>query len=347
MSVLMATEGRRGDGRTDAERLAAVAAMSRAGASTREAWLAWDDGLDWVEAAGVLVGPARDSRVAADAERATRLAMRAGVPLADVLDTLALLEAQREEAEIARDVAAAGPRASARTLMWLPVAGLALGIIVDSRVLGVLASGLGVALLVIAGLLTWAGRHWLGVLVASAQSDEPGIELVTVCALLSASVRAGLDVTGALAITGEVWHHQGADETGLQEVAYHLRRGEGWGEAWTACSPALMPLERALRPAWEKGASPVAALDALAQSTLARRKAAALTAAAELGVRMTLPLTLCLLPAFIVIGVVPLIAAIGAGVVGDVAPAIDSLPLPQSTTQGEGGPTPATEGVHP
>lgn len=172
-------------------------------------------------------------------------------------------------------------------------------------------------------------------------------DLVTACALVSACVRSGLDVMGALTATGEVWHHQGTDETGLEEVAYHLRRGEGWAEAWERCVPSLRPMARALKPAWERGASPVAALDALAQSTLARRKAAALTAAAELGVRMTLPLTLCLLPAFIIVGVVPLIVAIGAGVVGDVAPAVGSLSPHEWTTYGDGGPITATEGAHP
>jgi len=176
---------------------------------------------------------------------------------------------------------------------------------------------------------------------------EPNPDLITTCALLGACVRSGLDVTGALAATGVVWHHYGTDVTGFEEVAYHLRRGVGWGEAWRACHDSLMPLAQALKPAWETGASPVAALEALAHSTLARRKAAALTAAAELGVRMTLPLALCLLPAFIVIGVIPLIAAIGAGVVGDIGPAIGSLTPHEWTTQGEGGPTPATEGAHP
>ena len=181
---------------------------------------------------------------------------------------------------------------------------------------------------------------------AAESSPPPQPDLVTACALASACVRSGLDVTGALTAIGEVWHHEDADATGLGEVAEHLRRGEGWDEAWAPCVPSLRPMARALRPAWERGASPVAALDALAHATLARRKAAALTAAAELGVRMTLPLTLCLLPAFIIVGVVPLIIAIGAGVVSDVAPAVGSLSPDEWTTHGDGGPITATEGAH-
>ncbi len=154
---------------TGAERLAAVSAMSRAGASAHEAWSLWGDGIEWDEEAGSLVGDTRGSRVIADAERAARLCATVGVPLADVLDALARIEAQREEAEVARDVAAAGPRASARTLMWLPAVGLALGVIVEPRVASLLGTGLGVALLVIAGVLTWAGRRWLTALVRAAR----------------------------------------------------------------------------------------------------------------------------------------------------------------------------------
>ena len=151
------------------ERLAAVAAMSRAGAHAKEAWSEWGDGLEWDEERARLLGtesvPTAARRVIADAERATRLSARAGVPLADVLDALAQIEVLREETETARDVAAAGPRASARTLMWLPVAGLAIGVIVEPRVMPMLFTVLGVSLISVAAVLTWAGRRWLAALV--------------------------------------------------------------------------------------------------------------------------------------------------------------------------------------
>lgn len=170
-------------------------------------------------------------------------------------------------------------------------------------------------------------------------------DLVTACALTAACVRAGLDVTGALAATGVVWGREGTDETGLAEVAFDLRRGQDWADAWSRCAPSLAPMARALEPAWERGASPVAALETLATATVARRKAAALTAAAELGVRMTLPVTLCLLPAFIVVGVVPLIIALGAGVVGEAGPAVGPLTPSDWITNGDGGPSTATKGA--
>ena len=56
-----------------------------------------------------------------------------------------------------------------------------------------------------------------------------------------------------------------------------------------------------------------------ADATLAKARASGDKAAAELGVRLSLPLALCLLPAFVLIGVVPLLIAVGGAVVGDVS----------------------------
>jgi hypothetical protein len=143
-----------------------------------------------------------------------------------------------------------------------------------------------------------------------------GTSLVTLCALLAAAVRSGLDVRSALDHVGRVCE---GDAHALCEVANGLAAGVPWSDAWTLASPRLWPLGRALAPAWERGASPVDALDALADATLAKARASGDKAAAELGVRLSLPLALCLLPAFVLIGVVPLLIAVGGAVVGDVS----------------------------
>ncbi len=143
-----------------------------------------------------------------------------------------------------------------------------------------------------------------------------GTSLVTLCALLAAAVRSGLDVRSALEQVGRVAE---GDAGALCEVANGLAEGVPWGDAWTLAPSRLWPLGRALGPAWERGSSPIEALDSLADATLAKARAAGDAAAAELGVRLSLPLALCLLPAFIVIGVVPLLIAVGGAVVGDVS----------------------------
>lgn len=308
--------------REASERFAAVAAASRAGLGAGEAWREWgadvrgldgDGGLVWVDSPAAPQG----ARTAADA--AQRLAYGSGVPLAEVLEALARIETVAEESRLAQHVALAGPTASARVLTWLPVAGLVLAVVVEPSTLDLLATtGFGWALLALGAGLWWAGRAWSGRMAREAAVESPR-DLIVWSALLSACTRSGLDVLGSLAAVAA------AARQPLGEVVERLRSGHPWDEAWDGCPAALRPLSASLRPAWERGTSPVAALDALASAQLAGHKAKALAAAATLGVRLTLPLSLCLLPAFIAVGVVPLVVAVGAGVVSDVAPALTSL----------------------
>ena len=137
---------------------------------------------------------------------------------------------------------------------------------------------------------------------------------MALCALLGAAVRSGLDVRSALDHVGQV---AGGDGDALSRVATALALGVAWDHAWSTAPARLAPLGRALAPAWERGATPVDALEALAETTLARARAAGDKAAAELGVRLALPLALCLMPAFVLVGLVPLLIAVGGAALGD------------------------------
>ena len=61
---------------------------------------------------------------------------------------------------------------------------------------------------------------------------------------------------------------------------------------------------------------PGAALRAAAGTLRRERHVRALEAAARLGVRLVLPLGLCYLPAFVLVGLVPVIVSMAAGVLG-------------------------------
>ncbi len=152
---------------TDAERLTAVAAASRAGASTTDSWGEWGDGVCTDDEGVPILG--REDDLARDAIAAARLAHASGVPLAALVSSLARVEAVRESARLAVSVAMAGPRASARLLGWLPPAGLAMGAIVEPGVIKVLATtGLGWGLIVSAVALMAIGRRWMTVLLRTA-----------------------------------------------------------------------------------------------------------------------------------------------------------------------------------
>jgi len=140
------------------------------------------------------------------------------------------------------------------------------------------------------------------------------ISLVAIGALMGAAVRSGLDVRSALDHVGRAC---GGDADSLCEVAVALGIGVNWDEAWRDAPLRFDGLARVLAPAWHRGASPVDALAALSEVLLDGASAAGECAAAELGVRIALPLALCLMPAFILTGIVPLLVALAGSVMGD------------------------------
>ncbi len=248
----------------------------------------------------------------AEALRAAgRLAHRSGAPLADILERIEDAERARRRAEAAREIALAGPRASARVLLWLPAVGWVMALVIDpgaARVVG--TTPLGWGFLVVGGGLWWAGRVWLRSFVRRAENagSDAGPESLPF-ALLEAAIESGLDVRTAV---GEVGEALGGAGRGLVAVMEGLSRGEPWPRAWEGSGRPR--LERALRSAWLRGASPVPMLEATRRAIVERGREDAEGEAGRLGVKATLPLTLCLLPAFVVLGVLPLVVSLASGV---------------------------------
>ncbi len=252
---------------------------------------------------------------------AGRLAHRSGAPLADVLETVVATERARERAEVARALALAGPEASGLVLQWLPVAGWALAAAVDTASLRILTqTPLGWVLLGIGGGLWFGGRRWIRALTATAreagrEAEPAALPLV----LAEAAIGAGLDLRSAIEAVGTAMG--GEEEAALVGVARALGSGAAWDAAWADAEPPIDQMGRALRSSWMAGASPVPVLAAARESAIERARAEAERAAAVLGVRVALPLALCLLPAFVVVGVVPLLIAVaGSTGLGSVTP---------------------------
>jgi Flp pilus assembly protein TadB len=78
-----------------------------------------------------------------------------------------------------------------------------------------------------------------------------------------------------------------------------------------AADPALRPLVRALTGSMIRGVSPVSVLDRVAQDARATARWAAEARARSLGARAAAPLGLCFLPAFVLVGIVPVVATAG------------------------------------
>lgn len=290
-----------------------VVALLRAGSSP---------GAAWSRAAGVgvdLTGvPEVDgltrvlgARHAAAVVAATRLALDVGAPLGRVLEQVVVTLVAEAESRAEREAALAGPRTTGRLLMWLPIVGGLLGWALGADPVGTATDGGIGSLAVGAGLvLLVAGRVWSDRLVAAARgADQPGVDVQVVLELVAAALRSGAGVPRALEATGAAVG--GADGVVLTRAAHALVLGAVWERAWTGVPGELDPMVRALRGAWLDGAAPGEALRAAGEEVRHERRATTRTAAARLGVRLVLPLGTCYLPAFVLVGLVPVLLALG------------------------------------
>jgi pilus assembly protein TadC len=95
----------------------------------------------------------------------------------------------------------------------------------------------------------------------------------------------------------------------FQEVAHLLRLGGNPVTTWrvVAAEPGLRPVAEAIGRAGLTGAPPVAGIRACASDLRKERHAASTAAARRAGVRGVAPLAGCFLPAFVLIGVTPIV----------------------------------------
>jgi len=210
---------------------------------------------------------------------AWRVAVVAGAPLAATLGALA--DSRRELAEAAREreTALAGPRATSRIVLALPPLGVLLGALLGLDTLGVLLGRpVGWGCLVLGALLVATGRRWTARMLRRAAEGPPAPGLAL--ELVAIGLSAGMPPERALALAAEGLRRAGLDD-GTPEALRHLAFARGAGV------PAAGLLRHAARAARRR-----------ARADAARR-------AAELGTRLVLPLGLCVLPAFVLLGVVP------------------------------------------
>lgn len=175
-------------------------------------------------------------------------------------------------------------------------------------------AGAGLAGVVLGGVAAVVGPRLLG------RTERPEIahlrrsiaaDLAGVLELLAAAIRAGTPPAEALAVVGsavggELGHR-------LTLVHSHLAVGVAPDDAWAAASQlggaALGPVGEAFAAATVDGSQLAARLEDQAREARAAAASTALAAAERVGVRAVLPLGLCFLPAFVAVGVVPVVAA--------------------------------------
>jgi Flp pilus assembly protein TadB len=132
-------------------------------------------------------------------------------------------------------------------------------------------------------------------------------DLPQACDLLVVCLEAGLPLrVGAEAVSQAL---SGPMADGLGEVAAKVRLGIDEPRAWVefATDAAVAKLGRELSRGVSSGASLVSRLRALGLDSRRAAEAAAETRAKKVGVRSVLPLMVCFLPAFVLVGVVPIV----------------------------------------
>jgi len=216
-----------------------------------------------------------------DLAAAWDVATTVGAPLADVLRTIA--ETLRDAASAADDVriALAEPAGTARLLLWMPFAGLFLGFALGFDTVGaIVRNPLGAACVVAGLLLVLAARLWTGRLLRRARPapGTPGMraELVAVALAGGASIDRALQLVAESSVSG------GSEE--------RVRR--------------VLDLSRA---------AGVPAVELLRASSAQERHAARVRGrlrAAKLSTRLLIPLGVCTLPAFLLLGVAPMLLSV-------------------------------------
>ena len=126
--------------------------------------------------------------------------------------------------------------------------------------------------------------------------------------LMAACLAVGLSPAAALEQISAAVDSPMADE--LAALSSRLRLGVDPVTVWRdlARHPQLGGLGRALARAVESGASVAEAMLRLTDDLRRRSRAEVESRARSVGVKAAVPLGLCLLPAFVLIGVVPLVA---------------------------------------
>lgn len=280
-----------------AARLRGIVSAIDAGGSVADAIASTLGALDAPSGAGGSSGASRARRRGAAPAQAPEaaawrglaaawfVATDAGAPLASSLRDFA--SSLRDLAQTRRELrtALAAPVATARMVMGLPVVGVLFGIVLGLDTLATLfATGPGLVCLGLGLALMLGARAWNRRLVASARPARltPGLTMD----LMAVAVSGGASIPRAVALVAEAGERCGISDDGTDAVI---------GEVLALSSRAGVPAAALLRSEAEE----------------ARRDArsAGERKAATLAVTLMLPLGLCILPAFMLLGVAPLLIA--------------------------------------
>lgn len=145
---------------------------------------------------------------------------------------------------------------------------------------------------------------------ARRRREELERDLPTAVHLLGACLAAGAATSGALETVARALPGAVADE--LLLVRHRLALGVDPVAVWRSLAghPQLRPLGRSMARAHQSGASVAAAVEGLAVELAAQTRGRTDALARSVEVRAAAPLGACFLPAFLLLGVVPMVVGV-------------------------------------
>ncbi|MFJ6937408.1 type II secretion system F family protein [Streptomyces sp. NPDC101132] len=166
------------------------------------------------------------------------------------------------------------------------------------------------------GWVRWAVRWRRRVDRVGAGRREDGRQLPFAADLLGACLAAGAGPREAAEVVGDSLGGPVGER--LARAGAELRLGGEPGEAWgrLAAIPGARPLADCLERAARTGAPAAEPVSRLAAGLRAERARAATARAQRAAVLITAPVGLCFLPAFLAVGVAPVVIGLAAGLLG-------------------------------
>ncbi len=223
------------------------------------------------------------------------VAERSGAPLAATLGRIADALRALEQLNARRKVLLAGPRSTVRLVIALPPVTFMLGAVLGFDTWAMARTPLGIALLLAGLLLLLTAGKWTNLLISRVVSRE-------------SAAGFALDLTAIHLQSGS------AAAQAVREVADCV---DAAGAAWIDLTDlgAGGEVHRRLAEAAEIGAPSASLLIAAADAARAARAAELEAATERLATRVLVPLGVCVLPAFISMGALPVMLSMiqGAG----------------------------------
>jgi len=231
--------------------------------------------------------------------------LSAWVPALAVAAAVALAVPPRPRLPAARVTSTATPRPGRlmrHRLLWSALAGTGAAVVVGGTP-GLVAS-------VVVGVLAWVGIGRSEPPEVRRRREAVRRDLPHLVTLLGSALSGGAAPGQAIAMVCQAL--PGPAATRLEPLAARLALGADPAQVWSELThdPELGRLGRTLARAHASGTPVLDAVQRLADDLADRARAEVEDRARAVGVKAALPLGLCLLPAFVLIGIVPLVAGL-------------------------------------